>query len=173
MVPGYHDGPIPAVCGNGNQFAAFVDDLRGNNEIHLIVGGELAHRFRIALVHAQLNVGVALRKLLQNRRQNKLGLGMRCCDGQTATIVIAEVSCRLADVFDVVQEIGDVFKNGVTSGRDRCQLFSGTFENLDVEFIFQQLDLVADTRLRGVQLFRSGRHVEVVTHDCVEKSKLL
>ena len=53
------------------------------------------------------------------------------------------------------------------------QFFTRSLEDLDIEFIFEQLDLMTDTRLRRVQFFGRGRHVQVVAHNRIEKAKLL
>jgi hypothetical protein len=84
---------------------------------------------------------------LQYWRQNKLGLGMGSCDSQATAIAVAEIPCRLFDIFRTVEQVGDMFENRMPGRRNRGQFFTRAFEYLDIEFIFKQFDLMADTRL--------------------------
>jgi hypothetical protein len=56
---------------------------------------------------------------LQDRRQNKLRLGVSGRDSQAAAAVIAEIPRRLADVLDVVKQIRDVLEDSLPGRRDR------------------------------------------------------
>ena len=72
---------------------------------------------------------------------------MGSCDGQATTVAVAEIPCRLLDIFRTVEQISDMFENRVPGRRNSGQLFTRALENLDIEFIFEQLDLMTDTRL--------------------------
>ncbi|MCY1561949.1 hypothetical protein D9M68_992760 [compost metagenome] len=46
-------------------------------------------------------------------------------------------------------------------------------EYFDAELVFQQADLLADARLRGVETLRSGGHVQVVVRHFPDVAQLL
>ena len=89
---------------------------------------------------------------------------------QSAALVIAKVARRLFDVFYVIEQIGYMLEDGVSSRRYRSQFLARAFKYLNVELIFQQFYLVADTRLRGIELFGRCRNVQVIAYDRIEKA---
>ena len=75
--------------------------------------------------------------------------------GQASAIILAEFKGGLFDVLRAVEQLANMFENGITSGSNSGQFFTGAFEYLDVELVFQQFDLVANTGLRSKQFLCS------------------
>ena len=58
-------------------------------------------------------------------------------------------------------------------GRHARQVAAVTHEDLESEFVLEQLDLLADARLRGVQLLGRGGDVEAGLRDGCEITELV
>ena len=53
------------------------------------------------------------------------------------------------------------------------QVFPGTGEYLNAEFVFEQANLFGDARLGGKQALRCGRDIEIVVGDFPDVAQLL
>lgn len=107
-------------------------------------------------MYLQVNTRVLVGEFMQDGRQDELCLGMGGSDAQTAAVGIGVFSGGLLDALDVVQQSVDMLKNCITGRGNTGKFLSRTFEDLDIQFFFQQLDLVTDSGLRRVQLFSRG-----------------
>jgi hypothetical protein len=52
-------------------------------------------------------------------------------------------------------------------------MLSPARKDFDPELVFEQPDLLADTRLRGEEDLRSGRHIQIVMGDFPDVAQLL
>ena len=107
---------------------------------------------------------------MRHRRQDELGLRVGGGNAQAAAIGVGVFARRLLDALDVVEQRIDVFEYGLASGGNSGQFLAGTFKNLDIQFFFKQLDLVADTGLRGIEFLGGRGDIEVITDNGIQKS---
>ena len=78
---------------------------------------------------------------------------MRRCDRKFALVLIFMFLGNLSDIRDLIQDIASDVDNVLAGRGNLSQMFATAVEYLHTQFIFQHTDLLADTRLRGIQAF--------------------
>jgi len=94
-------------------------------------------------------------------------------DRERAAILVAVLVRDALDVLDFAQHANGAIDNLLACGSDLGQGASAAHENAKAQLVFQQLDLLAHRRLRGVQFLRGGGDVEAVLDDGREVAQLL
>ncbi|MNG98126.1 hypothetical protein D3C79_572570 [compost metagenome] len=173
MALRHHDTAIPFVARHHDQVAEQLQRLGGNGEIDSAVSGHLGDLHGRALMHVQGHFRVLLDEIADHRWQRITGLGVRGGDGQGALLLVGELLGDLLDAFDLAQDLAGGIDDALTRGGDTGQVLAATRKDFNTQFIFEQADLLADPRLRGIQTLRRRGDVEVVVRHFPDVAQLL
>ncbi|MOA04376.1 hypothetical protein D3C78_1239250 [compost metagenome] len=94
-------------------------------------------------------------------------------DRQGAFLLVGELLGNLLDAFDLAQYLASGGDDALTGRGHSGQVLAAACEDLDAQFVFQQTDLLADARLRGVQALGGSGNVEVVVRHFPDVAQLL
>ncbi|MCY1177146.1 hypothetical protein D9M73_174430 [compost metagenome] len=173
-MPLRHDhAAVPAVARHHDQVAEQLQRLGGDGEIDGAVGGHFGDLHRRALVHVQGNVRVLLDEIADHSRQRIARLGVGGGDGQRALLLVGELLGNLLDAFDLAQDFAGGIDDALTGRGHAGQVLAAAGKDFDAQFIFQQTDLFADARLRGVKALGCSGNVEVVVRHFPDVAQLL
>ncbi|MNQ46620.1 hypothetical protein D3C85_604420 [compost metagenome] len=170
---GHDDATVPAVAGHHHQVTEQLQGLGGDGEVDGAVGGHLGDLHRGALVHVQGDVGVLLDEAADHWRQCVARLGMGGGDGERALLLVGEFLGDLLDALDLAQDFPCRGDDAFPGRRHASEVLAAASEYFDAEFVFQQADLLADARLRGIKTLCSGGHVQVVVRHFPDVAQLL
>ncbi|MNT58745.1 hypothetical protein D3C72_1962040 [compost metagenome] len=121
----------------------------------------------------QGNVRVLLDEIADHRRQRITRLGVGGGDRQGAFLLVGEFLGDLLDAFNLAQNLASGGDDALAGRGDTGQVLAATGKNLDAQFVFQQADLFADARLRGVKALGCSGNVEVVVRHFPDVAQLL
>ncbi|MNM63578.1 hypothetical protein D3C81_749480 [compost metagenome] len=124
-------------------------------------------------MHVQGHFRVLLDEIADHRWQRITGLGVRGGDGQGALLLVGELLGDLLDAFDLAQDLAGGIDDALTRGGDTGQVLAATRKDFNTQFIFEQADLLADPRLRGIQTLRRRGDVEVMVRYFPDVAQLL
>ena len=120
-------------------------------------------------MNVQAHLGEALRKGLDHGGQGVAGLGMGGGDGQSAAGLIGKLITHLFDIVHLLQHPLDHGDDDLPRLGQTGQTFTLTLEDQNIKLLLQQLNLIADPRLGGVQYFGGGGDVESHAHNFPDK----
>ena len=144
-----------------------------DREIDAVARDHFRNLLRRALVQMQAHLRILEPKRANHLRQHVSRLSMRGRDRQRAAVGLAQLRRGAANILHFTQDAGgarDDFLARVGGARQRAAL---ALEQLEAEFLLQQLELAADSGLRGVQLPRGRGDVQAVFMNCHEIAQLL
>ncbi len=173
VVARHHDVAVPAIA--RQQRKAVVERLRarGDREVDAIERGHLGDLLGGALVQVQAHLRVLLAELLDDLRQHVARLCVRGRDRQRATLLVLEIVGKALDVLHLAQDPDRAVDDLLPGGSDARQVAAVADEDLETELVLEQLDLLADARLRRVQLLGRRRDVEAGLGDRGEVAQLV
>jgi hypothetical protein len=121
-------------------------------------------------VQVQADIGVLVSELLDHLGQHVTGLRVGGSDRERAARFVLELLGQVLDVADLAQDAGRAVDHLLPGRRDPCEIAPVAHEDLEPELVLEQLDLLADARLRGVELLRRGGDVETGLGDGLRDS---
>ena len=124
-------------------------------------------------MQVQADVGVLVAELLDHLGQHVAGLRVRGRDRERAARLVLELLGQVLDVADLAQDADRAVDHLLPGRRDPREVAPVAHEDLEAELVLEQLDLLADARLRGVQLLRRGGDVETGLGDGREIAELM
>ena len=124
-------------------------------------------------MHVQRYVRVLLDEITDHRRQCIARLGVSGGDRQGAFLLVGEFLGDLLDAFDFTQDLAGGGDDALASWSDAGQVFAAACEDFDAQLVFEQADLLADTRLRGIEALSGSGNVEVVVRHFPDVAQLL
>ncbi len=86
---------------------------------------------------------------------------------------VAQLGGEILDALRLLQDAQSALDHLLARRRDAREIASLAHEDLEAELVLEQLDLLADARLRGVQLLRRRRDVQPALGDGGEIAKLV
>ena len=173
MPFGHDHGPMPAIHGQAHQMRKQLLGARGDRKIDPVACDHLRDLLRGALMQMQPHLRILRAKCADHLRQHVAGLGVGGGDGQRAAVRLAQLRGGAADVLHLAQNAARARNDLVAGGGGAGERAALALEQLESELLFEQLQLPADTRLRGVQLPGGGRDVEAILVDRHEVAQLL
>jgi hypothetical protein len=124
-------------------------------------------------MQGQPDPGMAIDEALDDGRQGVTRLRMRRCDDQAAGVATGVLLADAPDVLRVAQHAFGNRDHRPPRLGDRQQALAAALENDDSEFVLEQLDLLGNPGLRGMQRFRRLGNVEATARDFDEIAELL
>ena len=124
-------------------------------------------------MQVQADIGVLVSELLDHLGQHVTGLRVGGSDRERAARFVLELLGQVLDVADLAQDAGRAVDHLLPGRRDPCEIAPVAHEDLEAELVLEQLDLLADARLRGVELLRRGGDVETGLGDGREIAELM
>ncbi len=164
---------MPAIAGHQREAGEQLLRAGRDREVHAIGRREVGDLLGGALVQVQLDLGVLLAEALDDRRQHVTRLRVRRRDGHRAAFLVLEIGREAPDVLCLLEDADRALDDLLAGLRDAREIAAFALEDLEAELVLEQLDLLADTGLRGVQRPRGGRDVEAVLHDGGEVAELV
>ena len=156
-----HDqATVPLIAWQSDQFLVVADRLGRQADIRLAADHLLGYLGRIALMDAEMHLGECLHEGLDRRREPIARLSMGRGDDQVAGILMTELVAHAADILHLVQHALRHLQDGRARLGHADQALAVALENLQAELFFQQLDLLADAGLGGMQILCRGGYIE-------------
>ncbi len=162
MAARHDHRPMPAIHRQAHQMRELLLRARGDGEVDAVARHHFGDLLRGALVQMQAHLRIFEPKGANHLRQHVARLGVRGGDRQRAAVGLAQLRGGTANVLHFPQNAGGArndFLARVGGPRQRAAL---ALEQLEAEFLLQELQLAADSRLRGVQLPRGRGDVQAV-----------
>jgi len=125
------------------------------------------------LAQRQADPGMPVDEALDDAGQGVARLRVRGGDDQTAGVAAGVLLANAADVLGIAQDALGDFEYRPARLCDRRQAFAAALENGHPEFVFEQLDLLGDPRLRGVERRGGLRDIESAARHFDEIAQLL
>ncbi len=94
-------------------------------------------------------------------------------DGERALLLVGKLLGDLLDTFDLAQDLASGVDDALSSRGDTRQMLAAASKYLDAQFVFEQANLLADPRLRGIQALRCRGDVEVMVRYFPDVAQLL
>jgi hypothetical protein len=124
-------------------------------------------------VQVQPHLRVLAAERLDDFRQHVPRLRVRGRDRERAAFLVLEIVRQALDVLHFAQDPYRTVDDLLPCLRDAREVAPVAHEDLEAEFVLEQLDLLADARLRRVQLLRGRRDVEAGLGDGGEVTQLM
>ena len=173
MIRRHDDAPVPLVAGQQHQVRKEILRTGGDGKVDAVERGHLGDLFRRALVQMQPHFRVLGAELLDDRREHVARLGVRRADGERAAVLVLQVVRDALDVLHLAQDLHRPVDDLLAGGRDFRQRAAAADKDAEAELILEQLQLLADSRLRGMQLFGGRRDIQAALGDGSEVPELL
>ena len=77
-----------------------------------------------------------------------------------------EIGGQAPDLVDLMHDGARPRDNSLASARYTIETFAFAAEKLESEFFLEQLELLADTRLRRIQTIGGSRNIQAVVNYC-------
>src|SRR5581483_3545605 len=173
-MPLRHDNtPMPAVARQKDVLAEQRLGSGRHGEVGAVGLGHLGELLRRPLVEMELYVGIALPESLDDRGQHVTRLGVRGTNGQRSARLVLEVGGDAFDILRLTQQLQAVPDDTLAGRGDPGERAPSTYEYVEPELVFEELELLAHRGLCRTQFGRGGRNIEVVLRDGREKPELL
>src|SRR5258706_16322965 len=98
---------------------------------------------------------------------------MRGSDREPSLVLFGELFADLLEVLGILQYPSGDIQDFLSRLGDCNDTLAVADENIDAEFFLQAANLLADTRLRGVQDLRRVREVEILACNFADVAQLL
>ena len=116
-------------------------------------------------MHMQGDIREQSGELMDHRRQGVACLGMGSGDTQLTARLITEFLGDTTNGFGLLENFAGNAQNRLPGWSDMGQVLATASKDLNPKFVFQHADLLADTRLRGVERSSGGRHIQIMARD--------
>jgi hypothetical protein len=146
---------------------------RVDGEVDAVERRHLGNLVRGALVQVQLHVRVLAAEIADHARQHIACLRVRGANGQRAAIGLLEIlgkGLQRLRFAQHAQRAGGDFLSGRREALERPPV---AHEKSQTQLLFEEPDLLADARLRGVQRLGGSGDIEAVLDDGREITELL
>src|SRR5438034_2871778 len=120
-----------------------------------------------------MDLGIALCKALEHRRQNVAGLSVSGGDRQGPGIFGLEFGADTFEIVELLQGPPRGRHHYFSPRRQRCQAFALADEDRHPQFIFQLPNLLADAGLRGEKRFGRDGYIQPMVDDGAQIAQLL
>ena len=173
MAAGHDHVTVPPIAGQQHHVGEQLLRARGDREVDAVELRHFGDLLGCALVQVQADVWVALAKRLDHARQHVTRLGVRRADRERAARLVAQLLRQALDALDFAQDPQRPLDDLLAGGRDLREVAAVARKDLKAELVLEQLELLADARLRSVQFLRGGSDVESVLGDRREVAQLM
>ncbi len=111
-------------------------------------------------MQVQAHVRVFIAELLDDFGQYIARLGMGGADGEAAPALVPQFGGEIPDGLGLLEDLQRPLDDLLARRGDPGEVASFAGEDLKAQLILQQLDLLADSGLRGMQLLGGRRYVK-------------
>ena len=119
------------------------------------------------------DLGVALQERLDDIRQDITGLGVRGADRQAPPALVAQLRGQLPDALRLLQDVQRPVDDLLAGRGDAGEVAALADEDLEAQLVLEQLDLLADPGLGGMQLLGRGGDVQPALRDGGQVTQLV
>lgn len=170
MMKRRDDAMVPFVAGQRDEFVIQRQAFGRDPDIGIAVQHLFGDLRRVALMQTQPHAGIALDESFDGGWQGIARLSVRGGNGQMAAVLRLEFFGDLFEISRIMQHaLGDCEDSFAWFG-DGHDALAVAHEDLDAQFLFQQLDLFADAGLRRVQRPGSIGDLQTLPHDFVKET---